>query len=288
MTMGSGIRLITETLMTYCTLLGVSPGFDGNVQATGAEDRLPGVQTRLQDAVWDARLIAIVRDVEIGGTQPDFMAKAYYDAKARVTRRLKGDGPDVLSPVSIMTRTFPEDVAETPPNNHEPYLFFIRGGDAGHPRRDAIKIIPATDENIRATEAALKVEERLPAHDVSLQDAARQAWLIAEVRNVQMALPDPVQDGMTRYPRARMQITRRLKGDGPDRLSPDDFSPVQIVIRTSPKNQAEATPGRDAEYLAFLRRDAGPSRPQWSLIKLLRATDENAHAVEEALKAPAP
>jgi hypothetical protein len=141
---------------------GAPSGRTGKDKGNSAdEDRLPGSQIGLRESVRKSRLIVIAKDIDMGITDPDFRGKAYYNnVTFGVAKSLKGDAPPKVTSVRVKVLTSPPEDAETTPHKDQEYLFFLEG--TAPDALKAIKVLRATEEQIRSTTDALKTVEGEP------------------------------------------------------------------------------------------------------------------------------
>lgn len=242
-----------------------------------AEDRLPGSQLSVQAAAQKSRLVVIVKNVDMGLTDPDFPGKAYYsDVKVNIVKSLKGGVPKVLSSVGIMIQTLPLKAAEAAPDVNKDYIFFLEGVHPSTPR--AVKILLANEENVRITIEALRtVEDRLPGSGMSVKEAATKSQVVIVGRVVALDLLDPTAPGRVHYD-LKLEAEKILKGKAPE-------LPVLLSVQSSPLNIAEATPKIGGKYLFFIEV---PNPSQLWNVKVTRAGEDDLRAAEHAINAEKP
>ena len=116
------------------------------------QEHFVGRNIDLQSAIDSADMVVVADLLDPGQADPGPPGQAYhYDAKIKVLRDLSGNASGEYTITFSVQRT-PEYIAEKTPVEGETYIFLLqrKPGNSLH----AIKILPATNENIQRLEGS--------------------------------------------------------------------------------------------------------------------------------------
>lgn len=142
---------VIAALSFFPLLIPASPLFGEEV-----DKLLPGSRVSLQEAVQTSQIIVTVKIVALGKKSARVSAGKlfYYDYKLKPVKTLKGEAPKEPFQTRLTLRIWPKDTAESLPTMDHEYLFFLIREQPT--TLSAIKILSATDENIRDTKMAIR------------------------------------------------------------------------------------------------------------------------------------
>lgn len=265
---------VLVTFTFFPLLLAVAPDGDGE-----ADERLLGSRVSLRDAVRWSQWIVAARGLDMGRPTRVSAGRLHYEGiKLKVVKSLKGDASPAISRV-YLTRVIDPKWVESMPIQDEEYLFFL---DVTLRRQsEVIKVLRATDENLRAILEALKaLDEHLPGSQLSIPNAIHLSEWVVRARVVDMGGPTPQEDpGKRCYDHVTLKVVKFVlrRVEAPD-AAPAEFPAVRVPLDVRPGAE-EVVPEKDQEYLFFLD-ELLPGLNE--AVKVLRATDENTRATLEA------
>jgi len=235
------------------------------------EERLPGSDLSIQEAMERSNLIVVAKIIDMGGPEADFPGKASYsNARVKLIGSLKGEANGERR-VDVNVRTFPKGDAESVPEAGQEYLFFLRKPDAV--QLWVTKAARPTGQTLRDVKGLLKAAP-LPGSDLRAREAAEYAKLVVVARVIEVHRGDVLDPKGTSY-HARIKVAETLKGE----LAGEHF--VHFYVRVAPNGKAEETPEVEREYLIFLSNRPGK---ELGGIKMLRSTEEDRRLVRGILR----
>lgn len=118
------------------------------------QEHFVGRNIDLPSAMDSADMIVVAELIDSGQADPGPPGQAYhYGAKIKVLKDLSGNVSGEY-PIAFSVQRFPENIAEKTPAEGESHIFFLQRQPDNS--LHAIKILPATNENIRRLEGFKK------------------------------------------------------------------------------------------------------------------------------------
>lgn len=243
----------------------------------GADERLPGSQVRMKEAVGRAQIIVVAKVECLGVLQPGPSGSGRYSGlKLKPSKSLKGGtGTRELTLEDFKFRTFPEEVAEAMLEERAEYLFFIEKPNAE--QLWGFKALRATEENVAAVTDAQRREVRWPGSERHILSASRDAQLVVVAKVIDLGRNRMGPPSSTSYGPSKIEVVNTLKGMPKDGLSPT------FEVMTVPPERAEHVPVPGDEYVMFieLREGVAPH-----VLRMMPVTKENIKATVMALEWP--
>jgi hypothetical protein len=122
------------------------------------------------------------------------------------------------------------------------------------------------------------IDQRMPGHSKKDQDFINPTIDIVVAKFIALGNGSADEVGATYYERAQVQITSTLQGALSGNIK------VSFTARSFPKNEKDALPALNTEYILFIR-DQKIDPDDYELEKILPATDQNIARIKSLIAA---
>lgn len=242
-----------------------------------ADERLPGSQVGIEEAVSRAQIIVVAEVGSLGvlGLGPAGSGR-YSGLKLKPSKSLKGGtGTRELTLEDFMFRTFPEEVAESMLKAGANYIFFIERPNAE--QLWGFKALRATEKNVATVDDAQRREVRWPGSGRHILSAARNAQLVVVAKFGEVGEGHMGPRASTSYGPSNIKVVRTLEGAPKGGLAPT------FHVVTFPPERAERVPVPGDEYVMFIELRDGVAP---HVLRMMPATEENIKDTVMALEWP--